>query len=256
MPGIGSKAAGRMAVRSCEKIGMRLTVDPEVCCLGRSDARAIGRNAARKEREGAAEIAAMMVDMCGWYSVSQWYGDFHAHFHELPSQPRRDTLSGCFCFGDGLADADASARGKGGTPGKCSSIASVNPCREGVHSLLGLYHLHHIQHHSLTHSRRPHFPSHTLLHSPRYPPPTHRPHSLSRYTADTEAVNAEPNPQIPHCNYIHQSLHHHNVARRSSSAPGCSERLPQEPRRFRQHHHPDREEAPEAWLPVQCYLRW
>lgn len=183
------------------------------------------------------------------------YGHFHSHFHELPSQPRRDSLPGCFCFGDGLAGADASARGKGGTPGKCSSITSLNPCLR-AYIAWTLPSPPYPIHHSLTHSRRPHSPSHTTSHSPRYPPPPHRPHSLSRYTADTEAVNAEPNPQIPHCNYILQTQHNHNVARRSSPASGCSERLPQEPRRFRQHHHPDREEAPEAWLPVQCYLRW
>ena len=32
--------------------------------------------------------------------------------------------------------------------------------------------------------------------------------------------------------------------------------LPQEPRRLRQHHQPDREEAVEARVSVQCYLRW
>lgn len=60
MPGIGSKAAGRMAVRSWEKDGMRLTIDP-VGCWGRSDARATGRKAARNEPEGATDMAAMIV---------------------------------------------------------------------------------------------------------------------------------------------------------------------------------------------------
>lgn len=38
--------------------------------------------------------------------------------------------------------------------------------------------------------------------------------------------------------------------------PGAAQRLPQEPRRLRLHHHPDREEAAQARLPVQCHLRW
>jgi hypothetical protein len=45
---------------------MRFTMEPVVCC-GKSDARAIGRKAARKEREGAAEIAAMVDDVWCWW---------------------------------------------------------------------------------------------------------------------------------------------------------------------------------------------
>jgi Fe-S oxidoreductase len=67
MPGIGRKAAGRIALRRCENVGMRFTMEPEVCC-GKSDARATGRKAARKEREGTAEIAAMVGDV-GWIDL-------------------------------------------------------------------------------------------------------------------------------------------------------------------------------------------
>jgi hypothetical protein len=63
---MGKNAAGRMADRRCEKVGMRFTMEPVVCC-GKSDARAIGRKAARKEREGAAEIAAMVDDVWCWW---------------------------------------------------------------------------------------------------------------------------------------------------------------------------------------------
>jgi hypothetical protein len=74
MPGIGRNAAGSMAVRRCEKVGMRFTMEPVVCC-GKSDARAMGRKAARKEREGTAEIAAIFGDMCGgWYAMRLSYG--------------------------------------------------------------------------------------------------------------------------------------------------------------------------------------
>jgi hypothetical protein len=65
---MGKNAAGRMADRKCEKVGMRLTMEPVVCC-GKSDARAIGRKAARKEREGAAEIAAMVGDVWCWWCI-------------------------------------------------------------------------------------------------------------------------------------------------------------------------------------------
>jgi len=63
-----------MADRRCEKVGMRFTMEPVVCC-GKSDARAIGRKAARKEREGTAEIAAILSGVCGgWYAMRLVYG--------------------------------------------------------------------------------------------------------------------------------------------------------------------------------------
>ena len=61
---MGKKAAGTRAVRRCEKVGMRCTMEPAVC-WGKSDARAMGKNAARKEREGAAEIAAILGEVRG-----------------------------------------------------------------------------------------------------------------------------------------------------------------------------------------------
>jgi hypothetical protein len=62
-----------MAVRNCEKVGMRLTMVP-VVCWGNSDARATGRKAARNEREGAAEMAAMVGDVrcAGLRCRDQW----------------------------------------------------------------------------------------------------------------------------------------------------------------------------------------
>jgi hypothetical protein len=77
---MGKNAAGRMADRKCEKVGMRLTMEPVVCC-GKSDARAIGRKAARNEREGTAEIAAMVNDVWCWRYICDWYGC--SHFHDL-----------------------------------------------------------------------------------------------------------------------------------------------------------------------------
>lgn len=71
IPGMGKKAAGTRAVRRCEKVGMRFTMEPVVCC-GKSDARAMGRKAARKEREGAAEIAAILGDVCGGWCAMRW----------------------------------------------------------------------------------------------------------------------------------------------------------------------------------------
>lgn len=65
---MGRKAAGTRAVRRCEKVGMRFRMEPVVCC-GKSDARAMGRKAARKEREGTAEIAAMVGDVCAWWDA-------------------------------------------------------------------------------------------------------------------------------------------------------------------------------------------
>lgn len=59
IPGIGSRAAGRTALLRWEKEGMRSTIDP-VVRWGKSDARATGRKAARNEREGAAEMAAIV----------------------------------------------------------------------------------------------------------------------------------------------------------------------------------------------------
>jgi hypothetical protein len=65
-----------MAVRNCEKVGMRLTMVP-VVCWGNSDARATGRKAARNEREGAAKRAAMMGDVwcAGLRCRNQWYSN-------------------------------------------------------------------------------------------------------------------------------------------------------------------------------------
>jgi len=87
------------------------------------------------------------------------------------------------------------------------------------------------------------------------------PLSLIHAAAHIEAANAEPNPpdldtplNPPTATPSYNHLQH--VPRRSPAAAGCAERLPQEPCRFRQHHHPNREEAPEARFPVQCYLRW
>lgn len=63
-----------MELRSCEKDGMRLTIDPEGR-WGSSDARAIGRKVARNEREGAADRAAMadsVRETRGF--VGGWYG--------------------------------------------------------------------------------------------------------------------------------------------------------------------------------------
>jgi hypothetical protein len=57
---MGKNAAGRMADRRCEKVGMRFTMEPVVCC-GKSDARAIGRKAARKE------MCAVGGEYCNWY---------------------------------------------------------------------------------------------------------------------------------------------------------------------------------------------
>ena len=86
MPGIGRKAAGRMADRRCEKVGMRFTMEPVVCC-GKSDARAIGRKAARKEREGTAEIAAILGGVCGgWYAMRLVYGCC-SRFHDNSLSP-------------------------------------------------------------------------------------------------------------------------------------------------------------------------
>ena len=64
MPGIGISAAGSRLDRSCESEGIRLTIESalRVAC-GKSDARATGRKAARNEREGAADIAAIVKEM-------------------------------------------------------------------------------------------------------------------------------------------------------------------------------------------------
>lgn len=43
--------------------------------------------------------------------------------------------------------------------------------------------------------------------------------------------------------------------RRNDERAATAKCLPQKPRRLRQHHHPDREEAAQARLPVQCHLR-
>jgi hypothetical protein len=80
---MGKNAAGTRAVRRCEKVGMRFTMEPVVCC-GKSDARAMGRKAARKEREGTAEIAAILGDVWrGWYAVRWMYGCCF-RFHDSP----------------------------------------------------------------------------------------------------------------------------------------------------------------------------
>lgn len=80
---MGKNAAGTRAVRRCEKVGMRFTMEPVVCC-GKSDARAMGRKAARKEREGTAEIAAILGDVCGgWYAMRLVYGCC-SRFHDSP----------------------------------------------------------------------------------------------------------------------------------------------------------------------------
>jgi len=88
---MGRKAAGTKAVRRCEKVGMRFTMEPVVCC-GKSDARAMGRKAARKLREGAAEIAAILGGVCGeWYAMRWVYGCFTIVLSllQLPSQQAR-----------------------------------------------------------------------------------------------------------------------------------------------------------------------
>lgn len=61
IPGIGMRAAGSRLDRSCESEGIRFTIESalRVAC-GKSDARATGRKAARNEREGAADIAAIV----------------------------------------------------------------------------------------------------------------------------------------------------------------------------------------------------
>lgn len=94
---MGKNAAGRMAVRSCEKVGMRFTMEPVVCC-GKSDARAMGRKAARKVREGTAEIAAMVGDvrvaLVVCFAMRLGYGCC-ARFHDLSpaSVDQRDEMS-------------------------------------------------------------------------------------------------------------------------------------------------------------------
>jgi hypothetical protein len=91
MSGMGKNAAGRMADRKCEKVGMRLTMEPVVCC-GKSDARAIGKKAARKEREGAAEIAVLVVYIAiGMVALT--FTISRSEPLQLPSQRARDEMS-------------------------------------------------------------------------------------------------------------------------------------------------------------------
>jgi hypothetical protein len=89
---MGKNAAGKMADRKCVKVGMRLTMEPVVCC-GKSDARAIGRKAARNEREGAAEIAAMVGDVWFWWYVLRLVWLLSLSRLQLPSQRARDEMS-------------------------------------------------------------------------------------------------------------------------------------------------------------------
>jgi len=84
-----------MAVRNCEKVGMWLTRVP-VVCWGNSDARAMGRKAARNEREGAAERAAMMGDVrcAGLRCRDQWYSNrfLTTSFQSRTSKESHDKL--------------------------------------------------------------------------------------------------------------------------------------------------------------------
>lgn len=61
---MGMRAAGRRLDRSCDSDGIRLAMDSLLCgSCGKRDARATGRKAARNDREGTADMAAM-TDEC------------------------------------------------------------------------------------------------------------------------------------------------------------------------------------------------